>query len=424
LPFLQFPWRLLGPIAAIIAVLAGIGIGALVDVLPAKIGLWIPAAAVAVIILLALPLIQVPPWPSEFGPTTARQVLAEELAGRWLGTTSTADFVPSTVETLPKPEKVLLDAIFENRPIDRVNRVTLPQGTSVSFEEITPLHTIFETKSDRNFSLRLFLFDFPGWETRIDGKIVETEVGRPEGFIVIPVPEGNHIVEVEFTNTPARTIAWGITLLSAAFVLLFAWLMRGNNSLVTGEDEGVKRPYTRSDNLFLWPVLGVALILLIVNVFLIQPIGLLHYDFDGQVAKPAAVDVSVNFGGQIALIGYDSPEGLVKLGDRFVVTAYWKLLSEPITNYQVFVHIFDEDGVLVAQSDKLNPGDYPARRWPEDKYVRDEHELVLPTDLPPGEYTIALGLWVADEGWRLPILDKAGNGVGDSFIIGHTFYAE
>jgi hypothetical protein len=163
---------------------------------------------------------------------------------------------------------------------------------------------------------------------------------------------------------------------------------------------------------------------MIINASLIVPTGLLHYDFDGQVAQPAAEDVFVDFGGQIALIGYDSPEDPVKLGDRFSVTAYWKLLSEPITNYQVFVHVFDSDGVLVTQSDKLNPGDFPARRWPKDKYVRDEHEIVLPVDLAPGEYTIGLGLWVADEGWRLPVLDQDGNSIGDSFIISRSFYAE
>ncbi len=423
-PFLQFPWRFLGPLAAIIAILAGVGIGTLVDVLPSKVGLWIPAAAVALIILLALPLVQVPPWPSEFGPTTARGVLAEELAGRWLGTTSTADFVPATVETLPKPEKSLLEAIFDNRPIDRVNRVTLPEGTSVTFEEITPLYTIYKSESDRDFFLRLFLFDFPGWETRIDGDLVETAVGRPEGFIVIPVPEGNHVIEVEFQNTPARTLALGITLISVAFVLIIAWFMRGYSSLSPEDNERVSRLYNRSDNLFLWPILGVAIIVLFINASLIEPRGLLHYDFDGQVAQPAAEDVFIDFGGQLALIGYDSPEDRVKLGERFSVTAYWKLLSEPITNYQVFVHVFDSDGVLVAQSDKLNPGDYPVRRWPEDKYVRDEHEIELPVDLEPGEYTIGLGLWVADKGWRLPVLDQDGNSLGDSFVISHTLIAE
>jgi len=423
-PFLQFPWRFLGPLAGIIAVLAGIGIGTLIDLWPAKIAMWLPAIAVAIIMLLALPLIQVSPWPPDFGPTTAREVLAEELAGRWLGTTATADFVPLTVEMLPKPETALLEAIFNDQPIDRINRVTLPVGTSVTFEEITPLHTIYTTKSERDFSLRLFLFDFPGWEARIDGERVETEVGRPEGFIVIPVGAGNHTVEVEFKNTPARTVAWVISLFSTVFVLIVAWLMRGHYELNSDSGDGERRLYSRSENLFLWPILGVAVILLITNGYVIEPTGLLHYDFDGQVVQPAAENVFIDFGGQLALIGYDSPVDPVKPGEKFTITAYWKLLGEPITNYQVFVHVFDWDGFLVAQSDKLNPGDYPVRRWPEDKYVRDKHDLDLPADLPPGEYTIAVGLWVAAEGWRLPVLDQAGNTLGDSYIFGNRLHAE
>jgi hypothetical protein len=84
-------------------------------------------------------------------------------------------------------------------------------------------------------------------------------------------------------------------------------------------------------------------------------------------------------------------------------------------NDQVFVHLQAEDGTLVAQSDKLNPGDFPTRRWPVDKYVRDEHVLAIPAGLPPGVYRLSAGLWVVSEGWRLPLLDESGLQVGDHY---------
>ena len=73
--------------------------------------------------------------------------------------------------------------------------------------------------------------------------------------------------------------------------------------------------------------------------------------------------------------------------------------------------------MLAAQSDHLNPGDFPTRRWPTDKYVRDVHTFTLPADLPPGEYTIKTGLWVQAEGWRLPVLDAAGQQIGDGAAL-------
>ena len=70
-------------------------------------------------------------------------------------------------------------------------------------------------------------------------------------------------------------------------------------------------------------------------------------------------------------MGYDVSNTSVKPGDTVYLTLYWKAQDELDINYQAFVHVFGPDG-LVAQSDKLNPGEFPTRRWPLDKYVRDE----------------------------------------------------
>ncbi|MCA9988803.1 MAG: hypothetical protein KDE59_31070, partial [Anaerolineales bacterium] len=96
--YLQFPWRLLGPVAFMLAVLAAAATRLLQDWL-----LWrpLPGLLLALILILAWPLSQLPPWPADFGPTDTQTVLARERQGVWLGTTSTADFVPITVEQVP-----------------------------------------------------------------------------------------------------------------------------------------------------------------------------------------------------------------------------------------------------------------------------------------------------------------------------------
>ncbi len=99
------------------------------------------------------------------------------------------------------------------------------------------------------------------------------------------------------------------------------------------------------------------------------------------------------------------------------MTAYWKLIGEPVTNYQVFVHLFDDQGRLVAQSDKLNPGDFPVRRWPPEKYVKDEHILEVPDVSQPESFTLSIGLWVASEGWRLPVVNQEGIDIADSYHL-------
>jgi hypothetical protein len=168
-----------------------------------------------------------------------------------------------------------------------------------------------------------------------------------------------------------------------------------------------------NDKVVIVAVLGVTA----VTLLLLNPLGWLHAQSTGFVAKPANEDTFADFGDQIVLIGYDAPRKRVQAGDTLPLTLYWKAKYELEINYQVFVHILDARGHLVAQSDRLNPGEFPTRRWPLDKYVRDRHEIQLPADLPPGSYTVSTGMWVQSEGWRLPLFNEAEQQIGDSFQL-------
>jgi hypothetical protein len=51
--------------------------------------------------------------------------------------------------------------------------------------------------------------------------------------------------------------------------------------------------------------------------------------------------------------------------------------------------------------------------WPTDRYVPDQHRVLLSPHTPPGLYTVAAGLWVQAEGWRLPLFNDSGVQIGD-----------
>ncbi len=420
LPYFQFPWRLLGAAAAMLAILAGAGVSALGDLLwsPAKARhedvieqrswiagkrRWLTAAFVALPILLALPLSQPSPWP-DFGEVNNLRMSLIENTGRWLGTTSTADYVPVTVDIIPSRKGSVVAPIADGLPPDRVNYAMLPEGATIETEVIRPLLTRYEMTTPRDTRLRLYQFDFPGWQARIDGQVVETEVGRPEGFLVIPVPAGEHLIEVEFVSTPARSLGLMISLLSLLLMLVVVWRMPRN-------------PGQQPDKSFRdWPVLIVVLGIMAITLLVLEPAGVLHQDSKGRTAEPAQVAAYADFGEQLALLGYDVSSTSIKPGENVYLTLYWKAQEELDINYQVFVHVFGPEG-LIAQSDKLNPGEFPTRRWPDDKYVRDEHELVLPQDLGPGQYEVAVGAWVQGDGWRLPLLDDQGQQIGDRYTM-------
>ncbi len=90
--------------------------------------------------LLALPLSQPTPW-VPFGEVNMLRMTLIENSGRWLGTTSTADYVPATVEMLPGRKGSVVESFSQGLPPDRVNREAMPDGAIVETEVVRPLST-------------------------------------------------------------------------------------------------------------------------------------------------------------------------------------------------------------------------------------------------------------------------------------------
>lgn len=432
LPFLQFPWRLLGPLAAMLALLSALGFEAWQRAgwWPAAWRPWAAALCVGVVLCLALPLTQVPPW-EPFGPTTPQAALGLELEGRWLGTTSTADFVPATVVNLPREQGAVLADYAAGRPPERLNRATLPAGATVTAEFVTPLHTRYHVRSDEAFVLRLFLFHFPGWTARLDGVPTPIEVALPEGFITVWTPAGEHTLDIQFEDTPIRRLAWGVSGAALALLAVGALWLRLRppalseppRPLPAGEDEttewgelGNAKAQNEVEGVgrrVVWIALGLTLAL----VLWLHPQGWLRWESSGNQARPAEETRWIRYGDQLALIGLDPPPTSLRPGDTLTLTLYWRALAEVPENYQAFVHLLGADGRPAAQQDKLNPADFPTQRWPLDRYVRDPYTFDLPDDLPAGRYRLTVGLWVQAAGQRLPVFDEAGRALGDVYLV-------
>lgn len=144
----------------------------------------------------------------------------------------------------------------------------------------------------------------------------------------------------------------------------------------------------------------------------------------GAIKLPPAVAVSAaparesgaTFDGRFSLLGYDAPQSVLP-GDLMTVTFYWMAREPDGRDYTVFVHLLDEAGQLVAQSDgQPRAGTYPTSIWSAGERIVDEHVLVLPPDLPPGDYSIRVGLYDAASGARLPAQDPAGNGYNEDAV--------
>ncbi len=113
-------------------------------------------------------------------------------------------------------------------------------------------------------------------------------------------------------------------------------------------------------------------------------------------------DVDFLLGEAIRLIGMDFAlaDGLIDL------TLYWQSEAELEQDYDVFIHIVDEEGNIVAQVDRQPAnGLAPTRLWVVGDVVRDPYPIILPAELPAGTYQINVGMFLRATGARLPIAE-------------------
>lgn len=85
----------------------------------------------------------------------------------------------------------------------------------------------------------------------------------------------------------------------------------------------------------------------------------------------------------------------------------WQADNETTTSYRVFVHLVDENGQIVAQSDG-EPAAWtrPTTGWLPGEIVLDVHTISL-ENVPPGSYQLNIGLYDPETGDRLVV---AGGG--------------
>jgi hypothetical protein len=123
-------------------------------------------------------------------------------------------------------------------------------------------------------------------------------------------------------------------------------------------------------------------------------------------------------GPAIWLDGYTLPNDELGPGDILQLALFWRA-EEPIPNrYKVFVHLYDGDGQLVAQTDSEPGGALrPTDTWLPGETVIDRYGVLIPLEVDPGSYTLAVGLYdVADPSSRL-VVTLEGAPVGDKLDV-------
>ncbi|MGH2520878.1 MAG: ArnT family glycosyltransferase [Anaerolineales bacterium] len=153
----------------------------------------------------------------------------------------------------------------------------------------------------------------------------------------------------------------------------------------------------------------------VVPVTIIGP----HYALPPELApeRIAAIPHHVNadFGGEMALLGYDLKTGALSPGEAVQLTLYWQSQIQMDRNWSIFVHVVDADGIIITQRDRYpGMGALATTLLRPGQTFADEYVIPLPdATFAPIAAHVEVGLYDLSDGTRLPV--STG---GDALALG------
>ncbi|MCR4408061.1 MAG: glycosyltransferase family 39 protein [Anaerolineae bacterium] len=141
-----------------------------------------------------------------------------------------------------------------------------------------------------------------------------------------------------------------------------------------------------------------------------------RYDRDTRPAAffrpqelPAYTPLQADFAHQARLLGYILDASRAYPGGDLELTLIWQGLAAMDTDYHVFVHL-EKEGHLWAQGDNApGCGFKPTSGWAVGQVIVDPAYIVpIPEDMPPGEYSLLMGMYRMEDQIRLPVYDAEG----------------
>ncbi|NLX10942.1 MAG: phospholipid carrier-dependent glycosyltransferase [Chloroflexi bacterium] len=121
-----------------------------------------------------------------------------------------------------------------------------------------------------------------------------------------------------------------------------------------------------------------------------------------------AVKLDADFGA-LRLLGYRLDGLPVRPGEPFDLVLTWQAEAQPDADYTVFAHLLGpphpETGSIVWATGDSYPTGTPTTAWWPGLTAADRRTIEVPDDLPPGYYSVEVGLYRLDGGERLTLPD-------------------
>jgi len=160
-----------------------------------------------------------------------------------------------------------------------------------------------------------------------------------------------------------------------------------------------------------------------------QWIGVTHlYQYaDWEASRDEIVNpINKQFEAAAQLVSYrvTPPLAALRLGDTTHLELFWQPTDQTTTNLKMFVHLrgpAKPDGSVVwAQDDHLpQNGRVSTQTWESGSLLRDVYTLVLPPNMPSGDYSVYVGLYNPATGERIHLLNTQNGDDPDAALLFH-----
>ncbi len=104
--------------------------------------------------------------------------------------------------------------------------------------------------------------------------------------------------------------------------------------------------------------------------------------------------LDVELGSVATFVGHQITNQPITDSEILNIKLVWEANENITEDYHVFVHIIDESGNIVVQSDG-KPANWtrPTAGWLPGEYIIDGHTIILPSDIKTGSYIVNVGLY-------------------------------
>lgn len=217
--YLQFPWRFLG----LVSFLAALIIGSLSKIFPRKIVLFI----IFITIIFYKNLFA----PSNYLDINDSYYNSKE-GLQWRVSRMSYEYVPKEVKTTKTLSGTTALAITEkDLPYQKVTFIN-GSGKILS-QKIKSQSYVLSLNITSQADIRLSSYNFPGWGAALDGQKVPIDSENDLHLITINnIPPGPHTLSVKFENTPIRTLANFISFI-AIIIIIILFIKKLFKTLVT-----------------------------------------------------------------------------------------------------------------------------------------------------------------------------------------------